>query len=62
MSEHDALRQNSALADERKTGTDREHGERILAAVEASARAAEKSHPLVEAIARAYQEREDKQE
>jgi hypothetical protein len=42
--------------------TDRKHGEHILAAVEASARAAGKPHPLAEAIARAYQEREGKQE
>jgi hypothetical protein len=41
---------------------DRHHGEHILAAAEASARAAEKSHPLVEAIARAHQAREDNQE
>jgi cation transport ATPase len=42
--------------------TDRKHGEHILAAVEASASAAQKPHPLAEAIARAYQAREDRQE
>ena len=40
----------------------RRQGENILAAVEASARAAEKPHPLVEAITRAYQAREAEQE
>jgi hypothetical protein len=42
--------------------TGRKHGEHILAAVEASARAAGKPHLLAEAIARAYQELEDGQE
>ena len=42
-------------------GAERVRGEQILAAVEASARAAEKPHPLVEAIARAYQARADKE-
>jgi hypothetical protein len=42
--------------------TDEKYGQHILAAVEASARAAEKPHPLVEVIARAYQAREDNQE
>jgi hypothetical protein len=47
---------------EASEATDRKHGEHILAAVEASARTAEKPHPLVEAIARAYQEREGQRE
>jgi hypothetical protein len=42
-------------AEREQDDTDRKHGEHILAAVEASARAAEKPHPLVEAITRAYQ-------
>jgi hypothetical protein len=49
-------------AEREQDDTDRKRGEDILAAVEASARAAEQSHPLVEAIARAYQVREDNQE
>jgi hypothetical protein len=49
-------------AEREQEDADRKHGEHILAAVEASARAAEKSHPLVEAIARAYQARENDQE
>jgi hypothetical protein len=49
-------------AEREQEDADRKHGEHILAAVEASARAAEKSHPLVEAIARAYQARENNQE
>jgi hypothetical protein len=48
-------------AEREQDDTDRKHGENILAAVEASARAAEKSHPLVEAITRAYQARDDNQ-
>jgi hypothetical protein len=48
-------------AEREQDDTDRKHGENILAAVEASARAAGKPHPLVEAIARAYQERGDKE-
>jgi hypothetical protein len=40
---------------------DHHHGEHILAAVETTARAAELPHPLVEAIARAYQERGDQE-
>jgi hypothetical protein len=58
MSEHDADR---LLYEALQEDTDRKHGEHILAAVEASAKAAEKSHPLVEAIARAYQARADKE-
>ena len=42
-------------AEREQDDTDRKHGEHILAAVEASARAAEEPHPLVEAITRAYQ-------
>ena len=49
-------------AERAQDDTDRKHGEHILAAVEASAKAAEKPHPLVEAITRANQAREDKQE
>jgi hypothetical protein len=49
-------------AEREQDDTDRKHGEHILAAVEASARTAEKPHPLVEAIARAYQEREGQRE
>jgi hypothetical protein len=43
---------------------DRHHGEHILAAVETTARAAEKPHPLLEALARAHQAqaREDNRE
>ena len=49
-------------AEREQDDTDRKHGEHILAAVEASARAAEEPHPLVEAITRAYQAREAEQE
>jgi hypothetical protein len=59
MNEHDADR---LLSEALQEDTDRKHGEHILAAVEALAEAAEKPHPLVEAMARAYQAREDKQE
>jgi hypothetical protein len=48
-------------AEREQDDTDRKHGEHILAAVEASATAAEKPHPLVEAIARACRERGDKE-
>jgi hypothetical protein len=59
MSEHDADR---PLYEAVPEDTGRKHGEHILTAVEASDRAAEKSHPLVQAIVRAYQAREDNQE
>ena len=49
-------------AEREQDDTGRKHGEQILAAVGASARAAEKPHPLVEAITRAYQAREAEQE
>jgi hypothetical protein len=49
-------------AEREQDDTDRKHGEHILAAVEASARAAQMPHPLVEAITRAYQAREGEQE
>jgi hypothetical protein len=42
------------VAREEQDDADEKHGQHILAAVEASAKAAEKPHPLVEAIARAY--------
>jgi len=58
MSEHDADR---LLYEAPQEDTDRKHGEHILAAVDASAKAAEKPHPLVEAIVRAYQARADKE-
>ena len=58
MSEHDADR---LLYEAPQEDTDRKHGEHILAAVEASARAAEEPHPLVEAITRAYQARADQE-
>ena len=59
MSERDVDR---LLYEALQEDTDEKHGQHILAAVEASARAAEKPHPLVEAIARAYQERGDKKD
>jgi hypothetical protein len=49
-------------AEREQDDADRKHGEHILAAVEASTKASEKPHLLVEAITRAYQVREDNQE
>jgi hypothetical protein len=49
-------------AEREQEDADRKHGEHILAAVEASTKASEKPHLLVEAITRAYQVREDNQE
>jgi hypothetical protein len=49
------------VAREEQDDADRRHGQHILDAVEASAKAAEKPHPIVEAIALAYQERADKE-
>jgi hypothetical protein len=44
-----------------ENSVNRQHGQHILDAVEASTKAAEKPHPLVEAIARAYQARADQE-
>jgi hypothetical protein len=40
----------------------RQMGENILAAVDASEKARQGTHPLLEALSRAYQERESEQE
>jgi hypothetical protein len=45
------------LGQEEHDDTDERRGQAILDAVEASAKAAEKPHPIVAAIARAYQAR-----
>jgi hypothetical protein len=62
MNERDLDAMIERVAREEQEDLERAHGQHILAAVEASARAAEKPHPLVEAIARAYQEREGQRE
>jgi hypothetical protein len=62
MREEDALdAMIESAAREEQENLERAHGQHILDAVEASTRAAQKSHPLLEAIARAYQERGEKE-
>jgi hypothetical protein len=49
-------------AEREQDDTDRKHGEDLLSAVEASDKARQGPHPLLEALSRAYQQREGEQE
>lgn len=49
-------------AEREQDDTDRKHGEDLLSAVEASDKARQGPHPLLEALSRAYQQREGEQQ